>query len=80
VTTASRTAQGAILTVEERKSQLDAQKPPAITHSLVIASDAGELLSFDLADVRSVRLLDTVKYSCPELNGSGQRIGYSRGL
>ena len=29
VTTASRTAQGAILTVEERKSQLDAQKPPS---------------------------------------------------
>jgi hypothetical protein len=60
VTTAGRTAQGAILTVEERKSQIDAGKPPATTHRLVIASDNGELASFDLAEVRSVRLLDEV--------------------
>jgi hypothetical protein len=58
VTTASRTASGAILTVEERKSQIDANKPPAITHTLVVASEAGELISFDLSEVRSVRLLD----------------------
>lgn len=58
VATATRTAQGAILTVEERKSQIDANKPPAVTRSLVIANESGELASFDLADVRLIRLLD----------------------
>ena len=58
VATASRTAAGSILTVEERKSQIDANKPPSITHALVIASEGGELMSFDLADVRSVKLVD----------------------
>jgi hypothetical protein len=60
VTTANRITQGAILTVEKRTSQIDAQRPPVTTHSLVIASDLGELASFDLAEVRSVRLLDEV--------------------
>lgn len=54
----TRTAAGSILTVEERKSQIDANKPPVVTHALVIASETGELLSFDLAEVRSVKLLD----------------------
>ncbi len=58
VATARGTASGKILTVEERKSQLDADKPPQVTHSLVIASDAGELASFDLAEVRSIKLID----------------------
>ena len=58
VSSASRTATGSILTVEERKSQIDANKPPLITHALVIASDTGEVMSFDLADVRSIRLID----------------------
>lgn len=58
VATANRTATGSILTVEERKSQIDAAKPPVTTHALVIASENGELMSFDLADVRSVRLVD----------------------
>ncbi len=58
VTTQSRTVRGAILTVEERRSQIDAEKPPLITNLLVIASDNGELSSFDLSEVRSVRLLD----------------------
>ena len=58
VATASRTAAGSILTVEERKSQIDANKPPLITHALVISSESGELLSFDLAEVRSVKLVD----------------------
>src|SRR5437660_7723929 len=58
VATATRTATGSILTVEERKTQIDANKPPVITHALVIASENGELASFDLADVRSVRLVD----------------------
>ena len=58
VATPTRTARGAILTVEERKSQIDANKPPAITRTLVIASESGELASFDLNDVRAIRLLD----------------------
>ena len=58
VTAGTRVVAGSILTVEERKSQIDASKPASITHSLVIASDGGELTSFDLADVRSVKLTD----------------------
>jgi hypothetical protein len=58
VATANRTATGSILTVEERKSQIDADKPALVTHALVIASENGELTSFDLADVRSVKLVD----------------------
>ena len=58
VATANRTATGSILTVEERKSQIDADKSTLITHALVIASEGGELTSFDLADVRSVKLVD----------------------
>src|SRR6266699_2197049 len=44
VATATRTAAGSILTVEERKSQIDANKPAAITHALVISSEGGELM------------------------------------
>jgi hypothetical protein len=59
VTTASgRTASGSILTVEERRKQDDPQKAPVTTHALVIASEGGELQSFDLSDVRAVRLLE----------------------
>lgn len=58
VSTANRTATGSILTVEERKTQIDSDKPPAVTRSLVIASDKGELVGFDLNEVRSVRLVD----------------------
>jgi hypothetical protein len=58
VATANRTATGAILTVENRTSQLDAEKPPEVNHWLVLASEAGELASFNLAEVRSVRVLD----------------------
>jgi hypothetical protein len=58
VATANRMATGSILTIEERKSQIDATKPAVTTHALVIASENGELMSFDLADVRSVRLVD----------------------
>lgn len=58
VTTAGRSATGAILTVEERQSQADADKPRVTTHALVIASEAGEISSFNLAEVRSVRLVD----------------------
>ena len=58
VTTSTRSATGAILTVEERKSQIDASKPAFTTYALVIATAAGEVVSFDLVDVRSVRLVD----------------------
>jgi hypothetical protein len=58
VTTANRTATGSILTVEERRSQIDADKPALVTHALVIASESGELSSFELAEVRSVKLID----------------------
>jgi hypothetical protein len=58
VSTANRTATGSILTVEERKSQIDADKPPTVARSLVIASDKGELIGFDLNEVRSVQLVD----------------------
>ncbi len=58
VSTGSRTANGSILTVEERKAQIDANKPAQVSHMLVIASEGGELMSFDLADVRSIKLVD----------------------
>lgn len=58
VTTAARTATGSILTVEERKSQIDANKPPLTTYALVIGAETGDIASFDLVDVRGVRLLD----------------------
>ena len=59
VTTASgRTFTGSILTVEERRTQPDTSKPYTTTYALVLASDGGELSSFDLSDVRAVRLLD----------------------
>ena len=58
VATANRTASGSILTIEVRKSQIDANKPAQITHTLVIASEGGDLMSFDLADVRSIKLVD----------------------
>jgi hypothetical protein len=57
------TATGAILTVEERTVRPrgdddDDERTPATAHALVITSESGELMSFDLADVRSVRLAD----------------------
>jgi hypothetical protein len=58
VATANRTATGAILTVENRTSQLEAEMPPEVNHWLVLVSEAGELASFNLAEVRSVRVLD----------------------
>ncbi|HKP71502.1 MAG TPA: hypothetical protein VJT82_01110, partial [Pyrinomonadaceae bacterium] len=57
-TNANRVVTGSILTVEERKSQIDSEKPPVVSHALVIASEGGELASFDLAEVRSVKLVD----------------------
>ena len=58
VATANRSATGSILTIEQRQSQIDAAKPAVTTHTLVIASEGGELMSFDLAEVRSIKLID----------------------
>ena len=58
VSTATRTATGSILTVEERTTQPDDKKPPVKTHALVIASEGGELASFELSEVRSIKLVD----------------------
>src|SRR5262245_54489966 len=58
VAAANRSATGSILTIEQRKSQIDADKPALTTHTLVIASEGGELMSFDLAEVRSIKLID----------------------
>src|SRR5229473_6765370 len=55
VATANRTATGSILTIEERQSRTDRDK---MTHALVIATEGGELMSFDLAEVRSIKLID----------------------
>src|SRR6185295_12602959 len=57
VSTANRTAIGSILTVEERKSNGDQEKQ-ATNYALVIASESGELMSFNLAEVRSIKLID----------------------
>lgn len=58
VTTANRAATGSILNVDERKTSGNDKTPPAVTRSLVIVSEGGDLQSFDLSDVRSVKLLD----------------------
>jgi hypothetical protein len=58
VASTKATALGSILTVEKRVGPTEKDKPAATTHFLVIASETGEISSFDLADVRSVKLLD----------------------
>jgi hypothetical protein len=57
VSTANRTAIGSILTVEERKPGDDQENAPD-TYALVIASENGELMSFNLPEVRSIKLID----------------------
>jgi hypothetical protein len=49
---------GSILTVEKRAIAADKDKPAATAHFLVIASDSGDISSFNLSDVRSVKLMD----------------------
>jgi hypothetical protein len=58
VVTAKGFVTGAILTIEERKSQVDGSKPGVPTYALVITTAAGEFVSLNLSDVRSVRLID----------------------
>src|SRR5262245_11421239 len=58
VTAANRSATGAVLTIGERQLPTEKDKPPVKTHTLVITTDSGELQSFDLNDVRAIKLLD----------------------
>ena len=58
VTSSKGPAVGSILTVEKRTIPAEKDRAATTTHFLVIASDTGEIASFDLADVRAVRLLD----------------------
>lgn len=57
VSTANRTAIGSILTVEERKPAGDKENRTT-NYALVIASENGELMSFNLSEVRSIKLID----------------------
>ncbi|HMB28151.1 MAG TPA: hypothetical protein VKS99_08595, partial [Blastocatellia bacterium] len=58
VTAVNRSVTGAILTVGERQLPAEKDKTPVKTHTLVITTESGELQSFDLNDVRAVKLLD----------------------
>ncbi|HWN08323.1 MAG TPA: hypothetical protein VNO50_03470 [Pyrinomonadaceae bacterium] len=58
VTTATRSVTGAVLTVEERQLASKDDKPAFTTQALVIATPGGDLASFPLNEVRSVRMLD----------------------
>ncbi len=57
VTSSKGPATGSILTVEKRTLKTD--KTESEVYALVIASETGEISSFDLSDVRSVKLLDS---------------------
>jgi hypothetical protein len=56
VTSTKGTATGSILTVEKR--EVKEEKSSTMTTFLVVASESGEISNFDMADVRSVKLLD----------------------
>lgn len=56
VVSSKGSATGSILTVERK--QIKTEKETQVTTVLVIASESGEISSFDLSDVRSVKLLD----------------------
>ncbi len=56
VTSTKGTASGSILTLERK--QITVEKETQTTTILVIASESGEISSFDLRDVRSVKMLD----------------------
>ncbi len=59
VATNNGTATGAILTVEKRDVPAEKDKPARQSRFLVIANESGEISSFDLAEVRSVKLLES---------------------
>lgn len=56
VTSTKGAATGSILTVERR--QVKTEKETFMTSVLVIASESGEITTFDLNDVKSLKLLD----------------------
>ncbi len=58
ISTAQGNFIGSILTIEKRSVAGKPGEPPVSTSFLVIASDAGEISSFDLSEVKSVKLLD----------------------
>src|SRR5262245_61942913 len=58
VTAANRVVTGAVLTICERQLPTEKANPPVKTHTVVVTTDSGELQSFDLNDVRAVKLLD----------------------
>ncbi len=58
VTSAKFSATGSILTVEKRQTIIETNKPPVTKTFLVIASESGEISTFDLDEVRSVKMLD----------------------
>jgi hypothetical protein len=61
VTSSKGTATGSILNVAKRKKVIkskDEETTLPLDFALVIASDAGEISSFELTDIRSVKLLD----------------------
>jgi hypothetical protein len=58
VTAANRSLIGAVLTVGERQIPAEKDKPAIKSHTLVITTDSGELQSFNLNEVRAVKLLD----------------------
>ncbi len=56
VSTARGVITGSILTVERKT--IRGEKETSVTNVLVIASESGEISSFDLSDIRGVKLLD----------------------
>ncbi len=64
VTGSQKTVTGAVLTVQEHPLEeadpgYGKEKPPAkMTRRLVISGDDGELASFDLSDIRSLKVID----------------------
>ncbi len=63
VTSTKGTATGSILTVEKRKlnlKQKDSETPQTLEkgYSLVVASESGEITSFELSEIRTVKLLE----------------------
>ncbi|MGI8639229.1 MAG: hypothetical protein ACR2MG_04675 [Pyrinomonadaceae bacterium] len=62
VTSTKGTTTGAILTVEKRKivskNKDEEETSLPVNYALVIASEAGEISSFELNEIRSVKLLD----------------------
>lgn len=58
VTTLKGAVTGSVLTIEKQMVQKEKDKPAVPTDTLVIATETGELSSYDLSDVRSIKLLE----------------------